>query len=118
MDFTVLKQVGVNPDSAIERFMGNESLYIRMLKKFLDDKTFVSLIEAVSAKDGKTALESSHTLKGICGNLSIDCLYALFSDQVALMRANKWDEAYAMMDEIAINHSKVTGAVKQLIDNQ
>lgn len=118
MDFSVLKQVGVNSDSAIERFMGNESLYVRMLKKFLDDKTFACLVESVSAKDGKTALESSHTLKGICGNLSIDCLYTLFSEQVTLMRADKWEEAYAMMDEITENHSKVTGAVKELIDNQ
>ena len=89
-----------------------------MLKKFLDDKTFVRLVEAVAAKDAKAALESSHTLKGLCGNLSIDCLYTLFSEQVVLMRADKWEEAYSMMDEITEKYSRVTAVVKELTDAQ
>lgn len=78
MDFTLLKQAGMNTDTAIERFMGNEALYAKMLKKFLDDKTFESLVAAVAEGSGTPALEASHTLKGLCGNLSIDCLYELF----------------------------------------
>ena len=61
--------------------MGNEALYTKMLKKFLNDGTFASLTKAVSENDGKIALEASHTLKGICGNLSIDTLYELFQDK-------------------------------------
>ena len=34
MDFEMLKQVGVNVESAMERFMGNNALYAKMLKKF------------------------------------------------------------------------------------
>lgn len=78
MDFSLLKQVGINTDSAVERFIGNESLYARMLKKFLDDKTFEKLAAAVAEGSGQEALEASHTLKGVCGNLSIDSLFSLF----------------------------------------
>lgn len=118
MDLLILKQVGINTDSALERFMNNESLYMRMMKKFLDDKTFISLVEAVSQNDGKTALESSHTLKGICGNLSIDSLFSLFSEQVVLMRADKWDEAYSMMPEITEKYTRITEAIKTWINGQ
>lgn len=118
MDITSLKQVGINTDTAIERFMGNEALYTKMLKKFLNDGTFASLTKAVSENDEKTALEASHTLKGICGNLSIDTLYELFSRQVILMRADKWNEAYSMMTEISETFNKVTETLTDLLDKQ
>ena len=98
--------------------MGNEALYTKMLKKFLNDGTFASLTKAVSENDGKTALEASHTLKGICGNLSIDTLYELFSRQVILMRADKWNEAYSMMTEIYETFNEVSKAIPDLLDKQ
>lgn len=66
MDFSLLKQAGINTDSAVERFMGNEALYVKMLKKFLDDHTFADLVDAAAESCGQAALEASHTLKGIC----------------------------------------------------
>lgn len=118
MDFSLLKQIGINTDSAVERFMGNEALYVKMLKKFLDDRTFEKLAEAVSQNSGKEALEASHTLKGICGNLSIEKLFDLFSNQVVLMRADKWDEAYAMMTGITETYNNVTETLKSWISAQ
>lgn len=108
MDFSLLKQAGIDTDSAVKRFMGNEALYAKMLKKFLEEPTYENLVRAVSEGNGKAALEASHTLKGICGNLAMDKLYELFTQQVVLMRADKWDEAYGMMAEITENYTKIT----------
>ena len=66
----------------------------------------------------QAALEASHTLKGICGNLSFEKMFALFSEQVVLMRADKWDEAYAMMTEIAGQYDILTGTLRTWIDMQ
>lgn len=118
MDFSLLKQVGINTDSAVERFMGNEALYTKMLKKFLDDHTYEKLVEAVAQGNGKEALEASHTLKGICGNLSIENLFDMFTNQVVLMRADKWDEAYAMMTEITEAYTNVTETLRSWISAQ
>lgn len=52
-----------------------------MLKKFLDDKTFANLVKAVSEGSGEAALAASHTLKGVCGNLSIERLFELFPNR-------------------------------------
>lgn len=117
MNFTLLKQIGINTDSAIERFMGNEKLYEKMLKKFLVEGTFEKLTHAVSEKDRKAALEASHTLKGLCGNLSIDTLFELFNKQVVLMRADKWDEAYSMMTEITDTYKNVTEVISSCFEN-
>lgn len=118
MDFSLLNKVGINTNSAVERFMGNEALYAKMLKKFLDDHSFEKLNEAVSAGSGAAALEASHTLKGICGNLSIDSLFELFSEQVVLMRADKWDDAYGMMSDITEQYNKVSDALRTWFDTQ
>ena len=118
MNLTILKQAGINTGSAVERFMGNEALYAKMLKKFLDDSTFTKLTAAVSEGSGQAALEASHTLKGICGNLSIDILFDLFAHQVVLMRADNWDEAYGMMPEITEKYNNITNTLKNWFDMQ
>ncbi|MGN1089196.1 MAG: HD domain-containing phosphohydrolase, partial [Huintestinicola sp.] len=118
MDFSMLKSIGINTENAVERFMGNEALYVKMLKKFLDDKTYSALTAAVSENSRQAALEASHTLKGICGNLSFEKMFALFSEQVVLMRADKWDEAYGMMTEIAEQYDTLTETLRTWIDMQ
>lgn len=118
MDITILKQAGINTDSAIQRFMNNESVYAKILSKFLSDETYKKLVKAVSENNGKEALEASHTLKGISGNLSMDTLFNLCSEQVTLMREDKWDEAYAMMPEITENYEKVIQMINLWLENQ
>ena len=118
MELSSLKQVGINTDSAIERFMGNEALFAKMLKKFLAEPTFAKLTAAAAEGNGQAALEASHTLKGVCGNLSIESLFDLFAEQVVLMRADKWDEAYAMMPEITEKYNLVTDTLKSCLDVQ
>lgn len=116
MELSNLKQIGINTDSAFERFMGNQALYAKMLKKFLDEPSFAKLTAAANERNDQAALEASHTLKGVCGNLSIDILFDLFAEQVVLMRADKWDEAYAMMPEINEKYALVTDTLRSTLD--
>lgn len=116
MDFTLLKNIGIDTDKAVERFVGNAALYSKMLKKFIDDGTFEKLVKAVSAHSNTEAFEASHTLKGLCGNLSIDRLFKLFSEQVVLMRTDKWNEAYDMMTEITQTYNETLDVLKTWFD--
>ena len=116
MDFEMLKQVGVNVESAMERFMGNNALYAKMLKKILYEPAFGELVHAVSACDRQAALAASHTMKGICGNLSLDPLFDLFSEQVVLMRADQWDDAYNILPEITETYTKTVETMRAWLD--
>lgn len=118
MNFDLLKNAGIDAEDAVKRFMGNESLYARMLGKFLDDKNYENLVNAISEKNEGEALTASHTLKGLCGNLSMSELFRLFTEQVTLFRADKWDEACAMMPEISGNYTKITDAIKAWLEQQ
>lgn len=118
MDFIILKNVGIDTDSAVERFMGNETLYAKMLKKFVDDNTFSSLLKAVAEDRKKDALDISHSLKGICGNLSLDLLYKLLSDQVTLMRNEQWEEAFGLMPEITESYNQIMETIRKWTELQ
>lgn len=103
-------EMGINVDEAMGRLMNNEGLLTKFLGKFKNSDSFDNLKKAIADGDNEAALLHSHTLKGVCGNLSMTKLYALFSEQVNLYRAGKPDEANAMMGEIE-------EAYKKIVDN-
>ena len=48
---TRLEEGGINLSGALERFMGNEPMLERYLEKFLTEKSYAQLLEAVAAGD-------------------------------------------------------------------
>ena len=109
-----LVAAGIDVDNALERFMGNDALLDRFLKKFLSDGNYAALSAAVAAADPAGALTASHTLKGMCGNLSMTVLYDLFTRQVALLRASDTAGAAALMPEIEAACRKAAAAIREL----
>ena len=93
---------GVDVDGALERFMGSEALLERFLGKFPQDPNYEALERAVAAGDWEGALTASHTLKGVCGNLSMGVLYDLFTRQVAAIRAGDTARASAIAGDALI----------------
>ena len=104
---------GIDVDGAMERFMDNEGLLERFMKKFLAESTYAVLVGAIASDDAAGALTASHTLKGMCGNLSFTGLYALFTRQVELLRGNDFPAAAAMMPEIQQAYDQVTDAIRR-----
>ncbi len=96
----ILENAGIDTDELIKRLMGNEALISVFIKKFTEDKTFEELKAAFCEKDMKKAEIKSHTLKGMCGNLSLTKLYDLFTKQTNLLRGGEFDKAEAMMTDI------------------
>ncbi len=95
-----LRELGVNTEEALTRFMNNEALYIRMLKKYPAAAAGVDPAGKFAAKDYDGALTDTHTLKGVTGNLSLTPLYKAYSDIVALIREGKGDQAAKAYEEM------------------
>ena len=110
-----LQDAGIDVDGALERFMGNESMLERFLGKFPADVNYGKLMEAIAAGAKDEALTACHTLKGVCGNLSMTALFELVNSQLTAMRADEWDRAFAMMDQITPAYEKV---VQAIVDKQ
>ena len=95
-----LEAGGVDVAGALERMMGSEALLERLLGKFLEDRNFPALCAALDAEDLPGAAAAAHTLKGVCGNLSMTALYGLFARQVEALRAGDLAGARALMTDI------------------
>ncbi len=95
-----MKKYGANITEAMERFMGNEAIYEKMLKKFPAAVESHQVAEYIKKGDNKTAVANAHTLKGVTGNLSITPLYNAYVEIVNLLRAEENDKALAATENI------------------
>lgn len=109
-----LEEAGIDVSGALERFMGNDALLERFLKKFLNDTNYEKLADAISTGNQEDALTAAHTLKGITGNLEMKELFTMLTEQVAALRADEWDKAVNLMPEISKSYEMVTGVIKEL----
>ncbi len=109
-----LTAADIDVDGALERFMNNEALLERFLRKFPADPNYEKLTAAFAAGDREEALTASHTLKGVCGNLSLTVLFSLLSRQVDLLRAEDWDGAAALLAEIGPARQAVLEAIEEV----
>ena len=111
-----LEAAGIDVASALERMMGSEALLERLLGKFLDDPQYPALRAALEAGDAEQAVSAAHTLKGVCGNLSLTDLHGLFTRQVDALRAEDLPLARSMMEEITPTYEQVTAAIRRRTD--
>lgn len=71
--YTSIDPTGKQYESVMSR-LGTERLVNKYLKKMTDDKSYENLKNAVASGNYKDAFMASHTIKGICMNLSLDIL--------------------------------------------
>lgn len=94
-----LKDLGVDIDGGLKRFMNNSSLYERMLKKLVSTVNGLEVMPSLKAGDIDKAIENAHTLKGVMGNLSVTPLYEAYTKIVDLLRKNNSEEAEEILEK-------------------
>ena len=102
---------GINVYEALTRVMDNENLLVLFLNKFPTDPNYGKLTAALAAGAHEEAITACHTLKGLCGNLSITGLFDLITRQLGAMRADDWQTAEALMADIAAAYERAVKAI-------
>ena len=108
-----LLAAGVDVDSALERFMGNEKMLDKYLGRFLEEKTYAALIAAVQADDEQAAAAAMHTLKSVCGTLGCAGMQAQVVEQERKLRSGDWAAAKAMMPDIEQTYNTICAALRE-----
>lgn len=86
-----LEANGFDVDVTLQRFMNNEKLYFKFLKKLPADQNYVSFGEAINNGDCEAAFRSGHTLKGVLSNLGVDSVLKVLEPMVEKLRANNME---------------------------
>ena len=107
-----LEAAGIDVASALERVMGSQALLERLLGRFPDTPQYPALCAALDRGDVEQAVAAAHTLKGVCGNLSMTALFRLFTHQVEALRGGDLAQARDMMAQIAPAYERVTAAIR------
>ena len=106
-----LTAAGIDVGDVLARFMNNESLLLRFLIRFPEDKNYASLLQALGEGDAERAFTAAHTLKGVAGNLSMRALYDTVSAMVERLRASDLEGARLLLGELENRYGQVTQAL-------
>ena len=82
----LLEQHGFDVEGTMKRFLNNEQLYKKCLKKFLDDDSMDRLKESCEVGNINEAFKAAHTMKGFISNLGMNKLYHLLTPMVERLR--------------------------------
>ena len=86
MTIEQLKAFGCNVEEGLERCMNNESFYLMLVNKFIVSTDLSKLENSLKENDLETAFKEAHSLKGVCGNLSLTPLFVVASEMVEPLR--------------------------------
>jgi PAS domain S-box-containing protein len=79
---------GLDTAAALRRVAGNQALYLKLLRQFLQSQAGVadSIRQALATGDGISAERLAHSAKSVCGNIGACAAQAAASDLEALIR--------------------------------
>lgn len=87
-----LEENGVEVENTINRFMGNEAMYLKFLGKFLDDQNCINIGKNLEEENYEEAYKCAHTLKGVAANLGLEPLQRTVSVLVEELRGKSKEE--------------------------
>lgn len=101
-------------ESTLRRFVGNEGLWERFVRKFPGDQAYQNICEATAEQDVERIIREAHTLKGIAANLGFDALSQAASKMVEHGRHDQPECFPKDLDEIRTEYDRVIEAIQQL----
>lgn len=109
---TVIKDLelwGCDIQGALERFIGDEELYVSCLHSVINDPAYDKLGDALDAGNAKEAFEYAHTLKGVLANMGLTPIYDIDVLLVEPLRAGKCERLMPIYQELLQANEKLKG---------
>ena len=107
-------EIDIDIDGSLARFSNFEPMYLKYLKRFINEPTYEALEKAVQEQDFKGIESGAHTMKGIAGNLGLTALVSDFNNIVKQVRAGNNEEALKLCAEVAPKVAQARAAISKL----
>ena len=106
---------GGNYQEVISRLRTDERV-ARFLQKVVDDGSYKLLCESIDTGNVDEAFRAAHTLKGVCGNLSITRFGESSSALCEYLRENRVidDKVMSMLPQVKADYELTINSIKQL----
>lgn len=107
------EQMGADYDNVLSR-LGSDAMVERFARKFLQEKTFDNLKEAMEKRDAEEAFRAAHTLKGICLNLGFDNLFTVSSELTEKLRPRTLEGSEELLQKVQEQYDITVQALKNI----
>ncbi|MDO5572514.1 MAG: Hpt domain-containing protein [bacterium] len=101
---------------SIQRFYGNEDIYISYLKTFPDEPTMKLLRQSIEDHQWEEAFVTAHALKGLAGNLGFIPLYHALGELVVMLRAGKYGAVDQLYEQTEICYDEIVKAIRNRLN--
>ncbi len=108
-----LKELGVDTEDGLDRFMCNTELYKKMLVTFAEMLRETPVTADFDEANCEKEVEKIHALKGAAGNLSIKPLFNAYTGIVRLLREGNIVGAKAAIAEILPVQNRITECIEK-----
>lgn len=112
---TDLENAGINVDAALNRFMGKEAMLNKFFTRFLSDKSYNALLDAMKQSDADAAKAAAHMLKSVCGTIGCEAMQNMVVNLEAQLKAGNFAEAQSMLPEIENEYAKISEALTKFL---
>lgn len=109
-----LTEAGVDYAALVKRFMNMDKMAEKFLLKFLADGSMAEYKTAVESGDAEALFHVTHTLKGVCGNLCINCMLDIIVPAVEVYRGGSADGAAEVYDQVLEQYEKVCNIIRKI----
>lgn len=115
MEKQAFVDAGIDYDDGLNRFMGQEELFVKFLLKYLDDPSYRELVKGLEDRNAEEAFAAAHKMKGVVSFLSLKDLYdALVPVVEALRHATVVDDALALFPKLQEQYLRVTAFIRTI----
>ncbi len=92
--------------------MGNEKMLEKYLGRFVSEKSYSALKDAIAADDPEAAAAAVHTLKSVCGTIGCQAMQELVVEQEKAIRSGDWETAKELMPTIESAYNVICAALQ------
>ncbi len=91
----------------------SEKLVQKFVLKFLNDKSFDLLCSSLEEGNYEEAFRASHTIKGVCQNLSFTRLYESSHELTEALRSGWSQEAAGLTERVKADYEQTAAAIRE-----
>ena len=102
-----------NFDDVLGR-LRSEKLVLKFVLKFLNDGSYDLLCSSLAAEEYQEAFRASHTIKGVCQNLSFTKLYGSSNRLTEALRSGWSEEAGPLVEQVKQDYQQTVAAIRDL----
>lgn len=113
----ILRNNDVDVDTAVDRLMGNDDLYLDFIKRLPEQLNLAAIREALAQKDAETFHFYLHALKGFASNLGITEIADAAQAGLIEFRASQFrnvTKLEGLLEEIEASGEKFASALGEI----